>query len=333
MAELPPPITSPTVDAIDAAITRGRQSFPNVRLSGSMIGEECDAKKWHAFRWTHDPEVFEARLLRIFEFGHVYEPIIIGWLRAAGLIVDEGSLNDKGKMQQVEWTGLGGHFVDRLDGEVFNVPEAPTKLHALEIKTHSDKSFKAVVKNGVQSGKPEHYTQCQMHMHGRGLDRCLYVAVNKNDMTIFIERIRYDGQFALITLAKAEQIITSDRPGPKLHEDPDKKMAFKCRSCPALQVCHRPGENAPPRNCRTCLHSTPLMSGDDGAWECAHWKRLLSREDQKRGCQHHLYLPALVPGEQVDANPEEEWVEYKLHDGRTFIDGFERKSVAVGEAA
>jgi hypothetical protein len=41
----------------------------------------------------------------------------------------------------------------------------------------------------------------------------------------------------------------------------------------------------------------------------------------------HLFLPALVPGEQIDADPEAETVTYRLSDGTTWIDG------AVGEAA
>jgi hypothetical protein len=45
----------------------------------------------------------------------------------------------------------------------------------------------------------------------------------------------------------------------------------------------------------------------------------LSRRDQEAGCAAHLYIPDLVPGEQVDAG--EDWVGYRLADGTTWRDG------------
>ena len=38
-------------------------------------------------------------------------------------------------------------------------------------------------------------------------------------------------------------------------------------------------------------------------------------------CPAHLYLPALVPGEQVDADPEAETVTYRMQSGAIWVDG------------
>ena len=45
----------------------------------------------------------------------------------------------------------------------------------------------------------------------------------------------------------------------------------------------------------------------------------LARREQEAGCAAHLYIPDLVPGEQVDAG--EDWVSYRLPDGSAWRDG------------
>ena len=40
-----------------------------------------------------------------------------------------------------------------------------------------------------------------------------------------------------------------------------------------------------------------------------------------KDCPAHLFLPALVPGEQIDSDPEAETVTYRLRDGTNWIDG------------
>jgi hypothetical protein len=40
-----------------------------------------------------------------------------------------------------------------IDGVVLGVPESPHKPHLLEIKTHNEKSFNDLVKNGVAKSK------------------------------------------------------------------------------------------------------------------------------------------------------------------------------------
>ena len=45
------------------------------------------------------------------------------------------------------------------------------------------------------------------------------------------------------------------------------------------------------------------------------------RQQEGRDCPTHLFLPALVSGEQVDADPEAETVTYRMRDGTVWIDG------------
>lgn len=308
MAALPE-LQSQTSAAIEAAwVARNTPRHDQV-LRASSIGHECDRRLWYAFRWAHAPEVHGGRQLRLFETGNIEEQRIVDDLRAIGcdvLDVDP----DTGKQFEVSW--LSGHFTGHTDGVVEGVPEAPKTTHLLECKSHNDKSFRALKKNGVQKSKPIHYAQMQAYMHGLGLTRALYVAVNKNDDEVWTERLEFDPVFAAQLLARAERVVRSDSAPPRQFDDPTSKLAWGCAYCPAKGVCHA-GDFAI-RNCRTCLHAAPKFDGD-GRWFCERHKRDLSTEDQASGCPHHLFVPDLVPGDQIDADADAETVSYQLTAG------------------
>jgi hypothetical protein len=63
-------------------------------------------------------------------------------------------------------------------------------------------------------------------------------------------------------------------------------------------------------------HSTPV---DGGSWHCARHDWTLTQDQQRVGCAAHLMIPALVPGEQVDAG--DDWVSYQMRDGSEWRDG------------
>lgn len=315
MAELEP-VESPTVTAYYAGLVAAevRDDF-HPRLSASSLGDECSAKLWHAFRWTHAPEVFDGRKLSIFTTGNVWEDRLVTNLRAAGMEVEAF---DIATGEQFRIVFAGGHASGRTDGKILGVVEAPKTWHVLECKSHNHKSFTALKREKVEKSKPSHFAQMQTYMHHQGLTRALYVAVNKNDDEVYIERIDYRLDVALDLVAKAERIVTADRPPPRLHDDPSAKMAWQCKFCPALAVCH---EGAFARShCRTCLHATAEMDGD-GRWTCARWAKDLSLDEQKAGCPNHLFIPDLVPGEQIDADEAAETITYRMADGSTWVDG------------
>jgi hypothetical protein len=125
-----------------------------------------------------------------------------------------------------------------------------------------------------------------------------------------------DLDFAASLRRKAETIITSPEPLPKLNENP---AWYQCKMCPAHQVCH--GAKMPEVNCRTCAHATPELDGD-GRWSCARLRRDITTDEQRAGCPQHRYIPALVKfAKAVDASEEENWIQYELPDGRVFRNG------------
>jgi hypothetical protein len=306
MAQLPPPAT-PTVSAIYAAYEAAQESGYREHLGVSLIGAECERAIWYSWRWaTRARHV--GRMLRLFETGHMAEARFVANLRRVGVTVMDV---DPESGRQWNLRDANGHFGGSMDAVAIGFPEAPKAWHVCEFKTHSAKSFAALLKDGVAKAKPMHAAQMQVYMHLAGIERAFYLAVNKDTDELYQERLHYDAEAALRLMAKAERIIASPVPPSRVSNDP---AWWQCRFCDHAAACH--GDALPERHCRSCLHSSPVM---EGAWHCARHDVPLTRQAQEQGCAAHLYIPALVHGEQVDAG--EDWVSYRLPDGTEWRDG------------
>ncbi len=149
-------------------------------------------------------------------------------------------------------------------------------------------------------------------MHLTGMTRALYLAVCKDDDNLHAERVRADREEAERLIAKACRIIFADRPPTKISDDPS---WWICRLCHHHPLCHEGGFAE--TNCRTCLHVTAMP---EGWWECRLYGGLEDGQ-QKTGCARHLFNPDLVPGEQIDADPDAGTVTYRLPDGNIWRNG------------
>lgn len=304
--DLPPP-DHQIAEAIDRAVEAAHEETERTYLGGSVIGGPCERRLWYDFRWAWPPETFSGRMLRLFRNGHEKEARIVEDLRLAGMEVEDIDPSTGGQWAA---TAVGGHFRLHLDGIVRGVPTAPRTEHSLEVKTHNTKSFAELLKHGVAAAQPKHVAQMQVGMELRGLTRSLYVALNKDTEELYTERVRHDPEQAARLLAKAERIITADTAPDRIRDSAD---AYPCRLCHVREACHA-GDQAR-RNCRTCLHSTPVIDGGgDGEWRCEKWGQTLSVEEQRAGCRAHRYLPSLVPGEIVDVDEADETITYDLGD-------------------
>ena len=316
MAELPI-LPSLTRDAIFAAYEAQTGSGFRPHLGASLIGKECERALWFDFRWTTRRQ-HPGRLLRLFETGHLEEARLVRNLRSTGATVLEV---DPETGRQIRVEAHGGHFGGSLDGIALGLLEAPKTWHVLEFKTHSAQSFKGLVAKGVRESKPQHFAQMQIYLHLTGLTRAMYLAVCKDTDELHVERIEHDPLVAQGLLDKAQRVIQASLPPDRISNDPAWHL---CRWCEHAAVCHGPA--AAEIKCRTCLHSAPV----EGGWHCTAHQRPLCDAEQRTACAQHLYLPALVPGEQVDAG--EGWVEYLFGEGLRWRDtGFDK--VGSGEGA
>ena len=275
-------------------------------MGASVLGHHCERWLWLSFRWAVR-EKFPGRIVRLFRRGQNEEAVVVSDLRAAGLDVRQ-----TGSSQTM--VDLGGHIGGSLDGIVESgVPEAPKTRHVLEIKTHSRKSFDALVKHGVEKEKPQHFVQMQCYMHGTGIKRALYVAVCKDDDRYHIERVKYDQEVAEKAIARGLRLVTADRIPPPISTDPS---WWQCSYCPARPMCHgqQPTEEV---NCRTCAHSTAVP---DGTWRCErHDADGIPPEWQRTGCESHALHPDLVPWKQAGA--VDKWTPIYMIHGKPVANG------------
>lgn len=306
MTEIPPPIPY-TLTKIQEALESGHDDWESVGVPAGDIGMVCDRQLWLSFRRASPMEEIDWLKRRIFERGQIEEERLLDLLR----LIDCEVWGQQDKVR-----AAGGHLRGKIDGRVLGIIEAPKTEHIVECKSAKQEVFREVRKKGVKLGKPEHYATFQFYMFGLGIDRVFYMMSNKNDEDLHLERVDYDPDFAIRAVARVERIIQMDRPPSRLCR---KRDDFNGRFCRQAEVCW--GERMARVHCRTCLHATAEMGGD-ATWSCARWQKPLSLDEQAQGCPAHLYVPDLVPGEQVEVDEEAETVTYRMNaTGEIWVDG------------
>jgi hypothetical protein len=284
------------------------QGPPRPHLGVSMAGHHCRRWVWLSFRWAV-VERFPGRILRLFRRGQREEETVVEDLRLAGVEVQDAN-PETGEQWRVDF---GAHVSGSMDGLILSgVPEAPHKPHILEIKTHSDKSFKDLCQKGVEKSKPQHWAQMQAYMLGKDIDRALYVAVNKNDDSLYTERVRLKHAAAKKIVKTAKEIALSDRLPEPISSDP---TWYQCKMCAANSFCHGSGTSKE-INCRTCSHAT---AREDSTWYCERWQGVIPTGFQRQGCRSHVLHPDLVPWPMADGDGVNAL--WRMEDGKAVWNG------------
>lgn len=279
-----------------------KKELPRPHLGASVIGHKCERYLWYSFRWAF-VEQFEGRMKRLFEVGHDFEPKIIKDLRAIGVDI-------RSSQSQVNF---GKHVSGSVDGIIYSgLLEAPKSKHVAEFKTHSDKSFNGLLKDGVEKSKPLHFTQMQVYMYGLDIDRAFYLAINKNTSELYQERLELNKAYAIKVIERAQRITMMDaKPVPMSFDS----TWYECSYCSAKSMCHK---NEPTKevNCRTCAHST---AKEDSTWYCEKWKDTIPVDAQYNGCDSHVFHPELVPYEFKPA--KDEWHAIYIINNKEVLNG------------
>jgi len=281
-------------DEIFAAYEAKQDARRPNRLRPSELGHECARYLWYRFRWADEHETFEGRMLRLFDTGHSQEDRMIADLRSVGAEVY--ARDPDNPKEQIAMEMLNGHSKGFLDGVGGNIPHANSEWCVVECKSHSEKSFKALEKDGVEIAKPQHYGQMQLYMKHHKLDEALYISVCKNTDDIYCEFVPYNQRYAEALENKAKTIVALKSIPPRINNNP---TFFKCKFCSAHAVCHQGA--LPPRSCRTCQYVTPDLVGEvKQGWTCTLQDKSLDLDDQRRGCEYHRYNPHMVKGTNTE---------------------------------
>lgn len=287
-------------------------------LGGSAIGKKCSRALWYSFRWVKSPS-FDGRMLRLFSTGQLAEARFVKELRDIGGNVME--FDDRGR--QFGFSDFGGHFSGSCDAVAENLPGVDGWA-LVEMKTHSEKSFEWLKKNGVKVAKPEHWAQMMVYMGYMDLQKAIYLANNKNNDELYTEEIEFDKTAFESFRNKAISIIKSESPPVRISDAIDN---FECQYCDYQNICHH--DEVSEVNCRTCAHSTPDV--DDGGWVCGAKQAKPETELQRVGCQEHLFIPSLL-NFATAYHGSNDFVAYETKDGRKFANAVKHAENEYGTA-
>jgi hypothetical protein len=247
-------------------------------LGASIIGEECNRKIWYTFRHAK-LNVFDGRMLRLFDRGNREEGYIDEMLFGIGFRV---YTIDQETGKQYRITGANGHYGGSADGVgISPYPEFKEPI-LLEKKTHNNRSFMHLEKNRLVIGKPQHYAQMCAYGKEFGFRYGLYYAVNKDNDEIYIEIVPLDSNLAIDLKKKAEDIIYSEIPPPKISLQPE---YFECKFCVFSGICHF--NELPEKNCRSCRHS---HATDKARWFCDKFNDVIPPDFIPKGCDQYYAI-------------------------------------------
>lgn len=310
-----PEIEDRTLLAIDRAMEAEQERSDRAYLGASVVGGSCDRKLWLSFRWAKGGFIEAAGLRRIND-GHRGEQVVADMLRKVpGL--DLSTEKEPGVQHSFE--ALGGHFRGNCDGLLMGLVQDPEKLYVWECKVVNETKFKKVASLKVAKGENEtlkhwdyvYYAQAQIYMHFFDAPAHYLTVASPGVRDLISVVTQYDKGEAQKFIDKASRVIFAPRPAGKISDNP---AWHECKYCNFHSMCH---EQDMPRkkSCRTCLHSSPKKTG---GWHCELLGKELDVNAQKAGCDHHLFIPDLIPGEQINSGPN--WVEYLMKDGVVWID-------------
>lgn len=250
-------------------------------LGASIIGQDCARKVYYDWHWA-TREKIPARLQRLFNRGHLEEARFIALLMSIGVQVYQHDSNGK----QYRISDCAGHYGGSGDGIAVGIPDLQAGMPCLlEFKTHNDKSFIKLVKEGVKLAKPEHYVQMNQYMGKFVLPVALYGAVNKNNDDIHWELVPFDRENYEAYNQRAHKIVWMDKIPTRINNSPS---WFQCSWCSHKKLCHDLGAK-PDMNCRTCAYAQPIDDGNNGgSWTCrANHGAIIPKQIQFVGCQSY----------------------------------------------
>lgn len=253
---------------------RFEEATPRRHIGASEMGALCDRRLVYGFRWMFK-EDFEGRMRRLFDRGNKEEERFAEWLRGIGMkVATHDALT--GKQIQIGDNKFG-HYGGSLDG----IGELPERYGLafpvlLEMKTHSQNSYRSLVKDKVRKSKPLHWDQMCQYGYHRNIHYAIYIATNKNDDDIHVEFCELDFNRGKFLAKRATEVVAAKSLPPRIAESPAYDV---CKWCPAVGICHLGHE--PKRNCRSCRFSTPV---EKGRWRCGVWERLIPDDKIIEGC-------------------------------------------------
>lgn len=320
-----------TLAALDAAMEAAQDADPRPYLGISGIGGPCDRALWYGWRGASTGRI-GATGLRAIQDGFAGEEVMATRLRMIPGVDLHTVDRDTGK--QIAVASSDGHVRGHLDGVILGVLEAPDVWHVWEHKQVNEARFRKLAKladadesKALAKWDTTYHAQAQCYMGLAMLDWHFLTVGTPGGREYVAVRTAHDPAESDRLLARAERIVASAEPPPRMSDDPEH---FECKWCRSFDICH--GNAAPRVNCRTCAHATPMRTGG-GAWACERGQNGIQEPRRTHDC--HRYIPSLLEriGTAVDADDDS--VTYQTPAGDTFVNGpapgFSSYAIHVGQ--
>lgn len=240
-------------ELIDDGLKESRKLEP-VReyLGASRLGVGCNRALQFEYYDTpkNEGRDFSGRILRIFEAGHIFESLMIKWLRNAGFEL----ITEKESGKQFGFSVLDGKIKGHIDAVITKAPVfLGLKFPMLwECKSLKKSSWNETVNKGVSVSNPIYAGQMasyQAYMENEfpGISKqpALFTAINKDTAEIHFELVPFDGELAQRCSDKGLRIIEACEAGeilPRISRDPSH---FECKMCEWSERCwQEPTSNA-----------------------------------------------------------------------------------------
>ena len=271
------------VEALFKGVEDNAEDERRGHMGASGIGADCPRQAWYDYRWIIRRD-HAGRMLRLWKRGHREEEAFIHDLRLAGFRVLE--VNEETE-KQFSFSRLWGHFGGSIDSAL---QDATGAWYLLEFKTYNLARFRELQRHGVQDTDSKYWTQLHVYMGLSGLRRAFFFAVCKNDDHLHCEEVEYNPQVFEYALTRAEELIYTETPPPRITSNPS---YYICKWCDYHAICHLgDGDVAP--SCRTCANGRPSKGEpelseltNEGKWVCLGDSSSRSIEDQKTGCNSY----------------------------------------------
>ena len=213
-------------------------------LGASRLGVSCNRAL--QFEYTDTPkdedQNFTGRTLKIFQAGHVFEELMIKWLRLAGINL----ITQKQNGNQFGFAVAGGKVKGHIDGVIIDAPEDLDFQFPMlwECKSLNDKSWKDVVKKGLVFSKPIYAAQVAIYqaymesqIEGICKNPALFTAINKDTAEIHCELIPFDQELAQKSSDRAVKILCATEAHELLPRIAIDSTHFECKFCPWQKRC------------------------------------------------------------------------------------------------
>lgn len=227
-----------------ALLERQDKQTPRSYLGASRLGASCSrALQYEYFKTPKDQgKDFSGRILRIFEAGHVFEELMIRWLRDAGFTLTTEDHHG----EQYGFSVLEGKLQGHIDGVITAAPEILGFEFPMlwEAKSLKNSSWKDTKKKGLTLSKPVYAGQVSLYQAymepefpGISTQPALFTAINKDTAELYFEVVPFNGELAQRTSDKGVRVLDACEaklPLPRISRDPSH---FECKMCEWQKRC------------------------------------------------------------------------------------------------